>query len=81
MEANALTGGLMARLIEEKTGEKYALHDVLRWANGERMPRPEAAQAIQDATDGQVTIMDLHRVRLARLRAEAEASVAEEEAL
>lgn len=47
---------------------------VRRYRTGDRMPEPEMIEKIGTATNGLVTIQDLHRVRLAKRRAEADAS-------
>lgn len=41
---------------------------VRKWRFGERMPEPEIAQRIVDATEGSVTVQDLHDARMAFLR-------------
>lgn len=41
---------------------------VRRYCQGRRMPEPEIAQRIVDATNGQVTVQDLHEARLEFLR-------------
>jgi DNA-binding transcriptional regulator YdaS (Cro superfamily) len=42
---------------------------VRRWRSGERMPEPEMVETINSETNGQVSIADLHEMRLAFLRA------------
>ena len=41
---------------------------IRRYRFGHRMPEPFVAQRIVEETNGQVSIQDLHEVRIARLR-------------
>ncbi len=43
---------------------------VLRYRDGSRMPEPEIAAKIVKATDGAVTIEDMHRAHMAWRRAQ-----------
>jgi DNA-binding transcriptional regulator YdaS (Cro superfamily) len=58
-----ITPAAFARILGNVSGEAVRL-----WASGRRMPEPETAQRIVEATGGAVTVQDLHDTRLQFLR-------------
>ncbi|MEP6826974.1 MAG: hypothetical protein ABJA10_02745 [Aestuariivirga sp.] len=70
-------GEEMARRITERSKLECTGAAVRNWADGIRMPTVELAQALCDATDGEVTIQDLHEFRLAKIRSELPPAQAE----
>lgn len=63
ISSHQLTPAAFARLLGNVSGEAVRL-----WASGRRMPEPETAQRIVEATGGAVTVQDLHETRLQFLR-------------
>jgi DNA-binding transcriptional regulator YdaS (Cro superfamily) len=64
MSDRALGGKKMAEIIGDVTGAAVRL-----WMTGARMPSAEIAERIVKATDGAVTVQDLHNTRLEFLNA------------
>ena len=63
MTEQQLSPAAFARILGDVSGEAVRL-----WASGRRMPEPEIAQRIVEATGGTVTVQDLHDTRLQFLR-------------